>query len=76
MRITLSKRVIIAIMAIAILLSATNTFLIFYNADLLSKVQRDYDADDSIFSFVIYKEDGLFKAKNQTSGFVDFSSTS
>ena len=78
MRITLSKRVIIAVMAIALLLSAVNTFLIYYNATILSnqlsKVQRDYLADDSTFDFVIFQEAGLVKAKNQTSGIVDFSS--
>lgn len=79
MRITLSKRVIITIMAIAILLSAANTFLIFYNASILSnqlsKVQRDYLAEDSTFDYVLFVEAGLVKAKNQTSGIVDFSST-
>src|SRR3990170_4571751 len=79
MRITLSKRVVIAVMVIALLLSAVNTFLIFYNATILSnqlsKVQRDYLADDSTFDFVIFQEEGLVKAKNQTSGIVDFSST-
>jgi len=79
MRITLSKRVIIAVMAIALLLSAVNTFLIVYNATILSnqlnKVQRDYNADDSTFDYVIFQEAGLVKAKNQASGIVDFSST-
>src|SRR3990172_2011419 len=79
MRITLSRRVIIAVIAIALLLSAVNTFLIFYNATILSnqinKVQRDYLADDSTFDYVIFQEEGLVKAKNQTSGIVDFSST-
>ena len=78
MRITLSKRVIIAVMAIAILLSAANTFLIFYNATILNnqlnKVQRDYNADDSTFDYVIFQANGLVQAKNQTSGIVDFSS--
>ena len=79
MRITLSKRVIVTVVAIALLLSAANTFLIFYNATILSnqlsKVQRDYNADDSTFDYVIFQEAGLVKAKNQTSGIVDFSST-
>ena len=68
MRITLSKRVVIAVMAIALLLSAVNTFLIYYNATILSnqlsKVQRDYLADDSTFDFVIFQEAGLVKTKN------------
>ena len=80
MRITLSKRVIIAVMAIAILLSAANTFMIFYNATILNnqlnKVQRDYSADDSTFDYVIFQANGLVQAKNQTSGIVDFSSAS
>jgi hypothetical protein len=37
-------------------------------------VQRDYNADDSTFDYVIFQEQGLIKAKNQTSGSVDFSS--
>jgi hypothetical protein len=79
MRITLSKRVIIAVMAIAVLLSGVNTFMIFYNATILSnqlnKVQRDYNADDSTFDYVIFQENGMVQAKNQSSGIVDFSST-
>jgi hypothetical protein len=79
MRITLSKRVIIVVMAIAILLSAANTFLIAYNATILSnqlnKMQRDYNADDSTFDYVIFQANGMVQAKNQSSGIVDFSST-
>jgi hypothetical protein len=79
MKITLSKRVLIVALAVALLLSAINTYLIFDNArvlqEQLGRLQRDYSADDSTFDYVIFQEDGLYKAKNQTSGSVDFAST-
>jgi hypothetical protein len=78
MKITLSKRVLVVVIAVALIVSALNTYLIFDNArvlrEQLDKLQRDYSADDSTFDYVIFQEDGLCKAKNQTSGVVDFES--
>ena len=76
MKITLSTRVFVIICAVAIFLSAFNTYLILDNVhllqDKLSKLQRDYSADDSIYAYVIFQDGDLYKAKNQTSGSVDF----
>jgi hypothetical protein len=65
MKIALSKRLFVVIIAIGLLLSAVNTYLIF-------SIQRDFRSDDSAFNYVIYPEDGMVKAKNQQSGLVDF----
>ncbi len=67
MKITLSKRVFAIVIAVSLLLSAVNTYMIF-------SMQRDFRSDDSVFNYVIYNEDGVVKAKNQQSGLVDFAS--
>lgn len=67
MKITLSKRLFAVILVIALSLAALNTYLIV-------TMQRDYKADDSIFNYVILQEDDLYKAKNQRSSLVDFTS--
>jgi hypothetical protein len=76
MKLTLSKRVLIVICVGAILLSAFNTYLLLDRTrvlqDQLSQLKRDYSADDSIYGYVIFQDGGLYKAKNQTSGSVDF----
>ena len=76
MKLTLSKRVLIVICVGAILLSAFNTYLLLDKTrvlqDQLSQLKRDYSADDSIYGYVIFQDGGLYKAKNQTSGSVDF----
>jgi hypothetical protein len=78
MKITLSKRVIIAVVAVILVLSLFNTYLILDRVHVLqeqlSTLKRDYSADDSTFDYVIFEEEGLYKAKNQTSGAVDFAS--
>jgi len=78
MKITLSKRLVIAVVAVILVLSVFNTYLILDNArvlqEQLSTLKRDYSADDSTFDYVIFQEEGLYKAKNQTSGSVDFAS--
>jgi len=78
MKITLSKRAVIAVVAVILVLSVFNTYLILDNVrvlqEQLSTLKRDYLADDSTFDYVIFQEEGLYKAKNQTSGSVDFSS--
>jgi hypothetical protein len=80
MKITLSTRAFVIICAFALLLSAFNTYLILDNVrllqDKLSKLQRDYSANDSIYGYVIFQDGDLYKAKNQTSGSVDFASAS
>ncbi|MEM2098399.1 MAG: hypothetical protein QXU99_01445 [Candidatus Bathyarchaeia archaeon] len=64
--------------AVALLLSSFNLYLTIDNTRLLqekvSRLQRDYSADDSIFGYVIFRDGELYKAKNQSSGSVDFSS--
>jgi len=76
MKITLSTRVFVIICAVAIFLSAFNTYLILDNVrllqDKLSTLQRDYSSDDSIYGYVVFQDGDLYKAKNQTSGSVDF----
>src|SRR4030067_2944215 len=78
MKITLSKRVIIVILAVILVLSVFNTYLILDNVrvlqEQLSTLKRDYSADDSTFDYVIFQEEGLYKAKNQTRGPVNFAS--
>jgi hypothetical protein len=78
MKMALSKRVCIVMCVIALLLSASNLYLILENTralqEKLSTVQRDYSADDSIYGYVIFRDGALYKAKNQSSGSVDFAS--
>jgi hypothetical protein len=73
-----SKRVLVVLCVIAVLLSASNLYLIQENTRLLqeqlSTVQRDYSADDSIYAYVIFKDGDIYKAKNQTTGLVIYSS--
>ena len=51
-----------------------NLYLILVLQDRLNTVQRDYSADDSIYGYVIFRDGDLCKAKNQSSGSVDFAS--
>jgi hypothetical protein len=78
MKLTLSTRVLVIICVVAILFSAFNTFLILNSTQLLqdqlSQLRRDYSADDSTYSYVIFQDGDEYKAKNQTSGSVDFAS--
>jgi hypothetical protein len=67
MKITLSNRILMLIIVIALLLSTINTYIIL-------GIRRDYRADDSIFSYVILQEESTYEAKNQASGLIDFSS--
>ncbi|HUT17036.1 MAG TPA: hypothetical protein VMW84_01920 [Acidobacteriota bacterium] len=70
MKITLSKRVFALILIIALALSAVNTYLIF---DLRRALEDA--AHDSTYDYVIFQDDGMYKAKNQASGYIDFTST-
>ena len=69
MKITLSKRVFALILAFALALAAVNTYLIF---DLRRALE---DAShDSTYDYVIFQDGGVYKAKNQASGYIDFTS--
>jgi hypothetical protein len=69
MRITLSKRVLAVILVIALALSAVNMYLIF---DLRRTLEGA--ANDATYDFVVFQDGDLYKAKNQASGVVDFTS--
>ena len=69
MRITLSKRVLAVILVIALVLSAINMYLVF---DLRRTLEGA--ANDATYDFVVFQDGGLYKAKNQASGVVDFTS--
>jgi len=69
MKITLSKRVFALILVIALALSAVNTYLIF---DLRRALEDA--AHDSTYDYVIFQDGGMYKAKNQASGYIDFTS--
>jgi len=69
MKITLSKRVFALILVIALALSAVNTYLIF---DLRRALENA--AHDSTYDYVIFQDGGMYKAKNQASGYIDFTS--
>ena len=78
MKLTLSKRVCALVCAVALFLSVLNLYLVLDNTwtlqNKLDTLQRDYSADDSIYSYVIFQDGNLYKAKNQTSGAVEFAS--
>lgn len=70
MKITLSNRVFALILIIALVLSAVNTYLIF---DLRRALEDA--AHDSAYDYVIFQDGDMYKAKNQASGYIDFTST-
>jgi hypothetical protein len=70
MKITLSKRVFAVILVIALALTAVNTYLIF---DLRRALEDA--AHDSTYDYVIFQDGDIYKAKNQASGYIDFTST-
>jgi hypothetical protein len=67
MKITLSKGVLAIILGVVLVLSAANTYLII-------NMQSEHKTDDSVFSYVIFPDGGKYKAKNQASGLVDYTS--
>ncbi len=69
MKITLSKRVLVVICAVALVLSVFNTYLILD----LNRAMQDA-AHDSTYDYVIFQDSGIYKAKNQASGSIDFTS--
>ena len=69
MKITLSKRVFAVILVIALALAAVNTYLIF---DLRRALEDA--AHDSTYDYVVFQDGDMYKAKNQASGYIDFTS--
>jgi len=69
MKIILSKRVFAVILAIALALTAVNTYLIF---DLRRALEGA--AKDSPYDYVVFQEEDVYKAKNQASSYVEFTS--
>jgi hypothetical protein len=70
MKLTLSKRVFAVILVIALALAAVNTYLIF---DLRRALEGA--ANDSQYDYVVFQDEDVYKAKNQASGYVEFTST-
>jgi hypothetical protein len=69
-KITLSKRLLAVILVIALALSAINMYLVF---DLRRTLEGA--ANDATYDFVVFQDGDSYKAKNQASGVVDFTST-
>jgi hypothetical protein len=69
MKITLSKRVFVIVWVIALVLAAVNTYLIF---DLRRALEGA--AQDAAYDYVVFQDGDVYKAKNQASGHVDFTS--
>jgi len=70
MKITLSKRVLAVICVAALVISAVNTYFIL---DLNRALQEA--AHDSPYDYVIFQDGNTYKAKNQATGYIDFTST-
>jgi hypothetical protein len=69
MKVSLSKRVFALVLAFALLLAIVNTYLIF---DLRRTLEGA--ANDSQYDYVVFQDGDVYKAKNQVSGSVDFTS--
>ncbi len=69
MKITLSKRVLAVICVVALAISAVNTYFI---VDLNRALQGA--AHDSPYDYVIFQDGNMYKAKNQATGYIDFTS--
>ena len=67
MRLTLSKRVLAITIAIALFLSALNTYLILEQNRALQDA-----AHDSTYDYVIFQDGTAYKAVNQASGSTDY----
>ncbi|MDX1814083.1 MAG: hypothetical protein R3319_04765 [Candidatus Bathyarchaeia archaeon] len=70
MKITLSNRVFAVILVIALALATVNTYLIFELRRALEGA-----AQDAIYDYVVFQDGTMYKAKNLTSGNVDFTSS-
>ncbi len=69
MKIILSKHIFALILVIALALAAINTYLIF---DLRRALENA--AQDSPYDYVIFQDGDIYNAKNQASGYIDFTS--
>jgi hypothetical protein len=69
MKITLSKRLFAVVLVIALALAAVNTYLIF---DLRQALEGA--AQDATYDYVVFQDGAVYKAKNQATGYVDFTS--
>jgi hypothetical protein len=69
MKITLSKRVLAVICVVALVISAVNTYFILN----LNRALQDA-AHDSTYDYVIFQDGDVYKAKNQATGNIDFTS--
>jgi hypothetical protein len=69
MKVTISKRVLTVILIIALAFSAVNTYLIF---DLRRALE--HAARDATYDYIIFQDGNDYKAKNQASGYIEFTS--
>ena len=69
MKITLSKRVLGIIIAVALFLSAFNTYII-----ITQNIALQNAAHDATYDYVIFQDGATYKAINQASGATDYTS--
>jgi hypothetical protein len=69
MKITLSKRLLAVVLVIVLALSVANTILILDQRQALQDAEHD-----AIYDYVVFQDDNTYKAKNQATGRVDFTS--
>ena len=69
MKITLSKRLLAAVLIIVLALSVANTILILDQRQALQDA-----AHDAIYDYVVFQDGNTYKAKNQATGKIDFTS--
>ena len=70
MKIALSNRVLAVILTIALALATVNTYLIF---DLRRALEGA--TQDATYDYVVFQDGNTYKAKNQASGNIDFTSS-
>ncbi len=68
MKLSVSKRFLAIITAIALILSAVDTYLLF-------NLQRDYSGNSSTFNYIVFQDENMCRAKSQTNRLVDLAST-
>jgi hypothetical protein len=69
MKITLSKRLLAAVLIIVLTLSVANTMLILDQRQALQDATHD-----AIYDYVVFQDGDTYKAKNQATGKIDFTS--
>jgi hypothetical protein len=69
MKITLSKRLLAVVLVIVLALSVANTILVLDQRQALQDAEHD-----AIYDYVVFQDGETYKAKNQATGRVDFSS--